>query len=37
MAVLASPTPGKIILSAAKISFGSLDNTASTPKRLKAN
>ena len=37
IAELASPTPGKITLSAAFISSGSFDKMASTPKRLKAN
>ena len=37
IAELASPTPGKIILSAALISSILFDKTASTPKRLNAN
>ena len=37
MAELASPTPGKITLSAVFISSILFDKMASTPKRLKAN
>ena len=37
MAELASPTPGKIILSAAFMSSISLDKTAVTPNLSKAN